>query len=132
MTIDSDARITNLENRVLALEKTLQTESSCSGLKKRGPSINEFLREKGPTTAVDRILAIAVFSGVDSFNVQDLRELIRKAREKKPKNVNDLINKNISKGYMAEEDDSGDDGKMRWYVTQLGYDFVDSNFERNE
>ena len=58
-------------------------------------------------------------------------ELIRKAKQKKPANVNDLINKNISKGYF-EEDKVGEDKKKRWYVTSSGVDLVNNNFNRDE
>ena len=91
--------------------------------------------EKNPTTAIDSVLVIAVyherFSGANSFSANDILDLIRKAKQKKPKNINDLINKTISKGYF-EEDKAGEDGKKRWYVTSSGVALVDNNFNRNE
>jgi len=135
MTKDTETRITDLENRVASLEKELRTSSSPKDGKRRNLSINEFLREKGPTTVIDIILTIAVyherFVGADSFSANDLLDLIRKAKQKKPKNINDLINKNIAKGYF-EEDKVGEDGKKRWYVTSSGVALVDNNFNRNE
>ena len=135
MTKDTETRITDLENRVAALEKELQKNPSPSGSKKRNLSVNEFLREKKPASAIDTILVIAVyherFSGADSFSANDLLDLIRKAKQKKPADINDLVNKNISKGYF-EEDKAGEDGKKRWYVTSSGSELVDNNFNRNE
>jgi len=134
-TKDIEMRIVDLENRVAALEKELHSGTRTSkSRRRRNPSINEFLREKGPKTAIDMILAVAVyhdrFTGTDSFSANDLLDLIRKAKRKKPKNINDLINKNIVKGYL-EEDKVGEDKKKRWYVTNSGMELVDNNFNRD-
>ena len=114
MSKEIETRITELENRVLALEKKFDADSSPGGGKKRTLSVNEFLLEKRTTTAINTILVIAVyherFNHTDSFSANDLLDLIRKAKQKKPANINDLINKNISKGYF-EEDKAGEDGK---------------------
>lgn len=135
MTKNTETRITDLENRVSALEKELHANPSPSVSKKRNLSVNEFLREKKPATAIDTILVIAVyherFNDTDSFSANDLLDLIRKAKQKKPANINDLVNKNISKGYF-EEDKAGEDGKKRWYVTSSGSELVENNFNRNE
>ncbi|MDD3072716.1 MAG: hypothetical protein PHP47_03330 [Candidatus Pacebacteria bacterium] len=135
MTKNTETRITDLENRVSALEKELCANPSLSVSKKRNLSVNEFLREKKPATAIDTILVIAVyherFNDTDSFSANDLLDLIRKAKQKKPANINDLVNKNISKGYF-EEDKAGEDGKKRWYVTSSGSELVENNFNRNE
>lgn len=137
MSKDIETRVSDLENRITALEKELHSAggSPLKADKKRGLSINEFLKEKGATTAIDVVLAIAAyyerFGGADSFGANDLLDLIRKAKQKKPANINDLINKNLSKGYF-EEDNVGDDGKKRWYVTNSGMVAIDNNFNRNE
>jgi len=135
MTKNIETRLAELEDRVAALERVLQPNTSTPKEgKRRNPSINEFLREKGPTTAMDSILAIAVyqerFIGAESFSANDLLCLIKKAKQKKPKNINDLINKNVLKGYF-EEDNVGEDKKKRWYVTNSGMDLVDNNFNRD-
>ena len=123
MTKNTETRITDLENRVSALEKELCANPSLSVSKKRNLSVNEFLREKKPATAIDIILVIAFYherlNETDSFSANDLLDLIRKAKQKKPANINDLVNKNISKGYF-EEDKAGEDGKKRWDVTSSG------------
>lgn len=136
MSKDIEKRITDLENRFTALEKELRSGSASSKTERRqNPSVKDFLLEKNPTTAIDSVLAIAVyherFMGVSSFSANDISDLIRKAKLTKPKNINDLINKNKEKGYF-EEDEVGDDGKKRWYVTNLGTSLVDNNFNSNE
>ena len=105
MTKDIETRVADLENRLTALEKELRAgNSSPKNENKRSQSLNEFLLEKNPTTAIDSVLVIAVyherFSGANSFSANDILDLIRKAKQKKPKNINDLINKTISKGYF--------------------------------
>jgi len=136
MSKDIEARVTDLENRVLTLEKKLSSGvASPKNEKRRNLSVNEFLLEKNPATAIDSVLVIAVyherFTGANSFSANDILDLIRRAKQKKPKNINDLINKNIAKGYF-EEDKVGEDGKKRWYVTSSGVALVDNEFNRNE
>lgn len=138
MTTDLEARISDLEKRVSALEKGPHADSAGIRGKKPNLSVNEFLREKrviSATSAVNLVLAIAVynerFRGADSVSANNLRDLIREAKQKSPTNINDCINRNVSKGYIAE-DKFGEDRKKRWYVTTSGNDYVDSNFKDNE
>ena len=138
MAKDLEARVTDLEKRVLALEKGTDGFSSENKKTKRTQSVNEFLREKrvvSATSAVNLVMAIAVynerFRGADTASANDLRNLIREAKQKSPTNIHDCINKNVSKGYIAE-DTPGDDRKKRWYVTNSGIDFVDNNFNDDE
>lgn len=131
-------RIENLENRVSALEKALSISSTISGeneKKRRRPAIKEFLNEKTLKTDVDRILAIAVyhdrFIKPDScFNKEDISNLVKKAKIKKPSNISDTIYQNARKGYF-EEDGKGEDGKKKWYVTGSGISIVDRNFKHD-
>ena len=132
---DLENRVADLEARISALEDESVIAVPQSSGNRRNVSVNEFLKEKGPKTAMETTLVLAVynerFNNTDSFSVNDLLELIRKAKQKKPANVNDLINKNISKGYF-EEDKVGEDKKKRWYVTSSGVDLVNNNFNRDE
>lgn len=135
MAEDLEKRVADLEERVLALEEVLHTKHFESGEKMRDLRVDEFLIEKRPKSATEIVLATAVyceqFCDTESFSAKNLSDLIRKAKEKKPANINDLINKNMAKGYI-EEDSIGEDGKKRWYVTKLGTDYVGSNFNDNE
>ncbi|MDE0297594.1 MAG: hypothetical protein OXN17_03095 [Candidatus Poribacteria bacterium] len=138
MAKDLEARISDLEKRVSVLEKGTHGISPESGGKKRTQSVSEFLREKQvtrATSAANLVLAIAVycenFRGADAFSVVDLRDLIREAKHKQPANINDCIYRNIPKGYIAE-DERGEDGKKRWYVTNSGIELVDNNFNQDE
>jgi hypothetical protein len=132
---DLESRVADLEARISALENKRDVSTLNGSSNRRNTSVNEFLKEKGPKTAMETTLVLAVyherFNNADSFGTNDLLELIRKAKQKKPANVNDLINKNISKGYF-EEDKVGEDKKKRWYVTSSGVDLVENNFNRDE
>ena len=135
MANELEARVTDLENRVFVLEELSSTGSSRNGRKKRNLSVNEFLQQKLPPTATDTVLAIAVYNerirSADSVNRSELLALLDKAKQRKPKNISDLINRNIAKGYMEEVDD-GEGHKKRWYVTNSGNELVDSNFNQDE
>lgn len=138
MTKDLETRITDLEVRMSTLEKGLCTSSSSSREKKRSLSLKEFFRTTGvtsKTSTVKTVLAVAVYSerfrGADFFSASGLNDLIREAKQPRPKNINDCIYKNIQMGYIAE-DKRGEDGKKRWYVTNLGIELVDNNFNRDE
>ena len=135
---DLEARFTDLERRVLDYDEALHSSLTTSRKKKRELSVNEFLKEKGvtnSTSAVNVVLAIAAFNensrGADFFRANDLRDLIVEARHTPPTNINDCINRNISKGYIAAHT-RGEDGKKRWYLTNSGTDFVDNKFNENE
>lgn len=133
---DIEKKLEDLDSRIVTLEKALLSSPSTEENKKkrRPPAIREFLNEKKPKTNLDRILAIAVYhnrfieSNTDFFNVKNILDLIPKAKLKKPANINDVINKNVIKGYF-EEDGKDESGKKRWYVTESGISRVDNNFE---
>ena len=137
MNKDIEKKLEDLENRVVELEKAFLSSPPSSEEnkeKRRPPAIREFLNEKKPKTNLDRILAIAVYHNrfiepnKDFFNVKDILHLIPKAKLKKPANINDVINKNVVKGYF-EEDGKDETSKKKWYVTESGISIVDSNFE---
>lgn len=122
-------KIIELENRIQKLEQpTLAIKSDSRRAKK---SVVEFLREKKPNTNVDKALVFAGFyeiiTGTESFGTENLLTLWRQAKESLPANINDLINKNVIKGLIAEETVKKD-GKKHWYVTSSGEKVLDSNF----
>jgi hypothetical protein len=129
-------KIEELENRVTKLEQLIRGSGSTAqpAVSKRSQiSVVEFLRGKNPSTAMDKILVFAVFhenhSGKDVFNAEDILSLWRQAKEAPPANINDLINKNIKKGLVAEEKvEKGQ--KKSWYVTSSGTEAVDKGFQK--
>ena len=129
-------RIEELEARVTKLESVSTTQVSSvisTSSKKDKMSVVEFMRSKNPTTAMDKTLVFAVFfemqSEKDVFNTEDLLSLWRQAKETPPSNINDLINKNLKKAYIAEEKTEKGQ-KKAWYVTRTGLEIVDKGFEK--
>ncbi len=129
-------QIADLEARVSRLEQTIiypDTAKNVSVLKRAQVSVVEFLREKTPSTAVDKALVFAVYhekqTDKDVFNTEDLLSLWRQAKETPPANINDLINKNIKKGFVAEEKTEKGQ-KKSWYVTTSGTDIVNKSFQK--
>lgn len=136
MSTDLIKKIEELEARVKKLESASITQTgggmSTSSRKDR-VSVVEFMRSKNPTTAMDKTLVFAVFSemesGKDTFNTEDILSIWRQAKETPPSNINDLINKNLKKGYIAEEKiEKGQ--KKSWYITRTGSEIVEKGFEK--
>ena len=129
-------RIEELENRVTKLEQSIVGSGQMNQPevpKRSKTSVVEFLRGKNPSTAMDKVLVFAVFhenqSGKDVFNTEDILSLWRQAKETPPSNINDLINKNIKKGFIAEEKvEKGQ--KKKWYVTTSGTEVVSKSFQK--
>jgi len=80
---------------------------------------------------MDKTLVFAVYNesqtGKDTFGTEDVMSLWRQAKETPPANINDLINKNVKKGFVAEEKvEKGQ--KKSWYVTSSGAEAVNKTF----
>lgn len=65
------------------------------------------------------------FDGLSCFNVKELQKGFLLAKEKTPTNINDMINKNISKGFMMEAQEKKDK-KKTWCLTNLGEKYVET------
>jgi len=116
------------ERRISALEGMPEK------LKSEGKklSIKEFVLTKNPTDDVQRTLVIGYylenFGGVEAFNVKDLTEGFRLARERVPLNMNDKVNLNISKGYLMKAGEKKDNLKA-WVLTSSGERFVEGGWK---
>lgn len=127
-------KLTELERRVQALEAGQHVQGSANtGAAKKQLSLREFLNQKKPTTANDRGLAIAYYNetikSYDCFNAEDIKIGFREARISAPKNINDVVNKNIAKGYMMDAEQSKA-GKKAWVLTGTGLEVVEKGFTR--
>lgn len=127
--VDVQSKLAALERRIEALEASGKPVSLVTSAKKK--SLREFLNEMKPQTANDRGLSIAYyyenFRGFESFNAEDIKAGFREARITLPKNSNDVINKNIAKGYMMDTE-QGKDGKKAWVLTATGLEVVKKGF----
>lgn len=138
--MDLSKKIEHLEARIVKLEERLiEHEDNNNNGERSGKhpqiSVVEFLREKKPSTAVDKALVFAVYhetqTGKEVFNTEDLLNLWRQAKEARPSNINDLINKNVKKGFMADEK-TNKGQKKSWYVTSSGSEIVKSSFHAKQ
>lgn len=135
MTNDEiQTKLTELERRVHALEAGQDAPGfTVNGAAKKQLSLREFLNQKQPTTANDRGLAIAYYNetikGYEYFSAEDIKAGFRDARIPAPKNPNDVINKNIAKGYMMDAEQSKA-GKKAWILTGTGLEAVEKGFTK--
>ncbi len=98
-------------------------------------SVKEFILEKKPSNDVGRTLVIGYylehFEGMDKFNVKDLNEGFRWARQPLPKNINDKVNLNIAKGHMMAAREKKDNFKA-WCLTNTGEKFVENRLNTED
>jgi hypothetical protein len=120
--------IENIKKRIDKLESIFQGDSP-SSLKKRA-SVREFLLTTKAEDKVQTTLLIGYFleknESMGSFTVKELERSFIQAKESVPTNTNDMINKNISKGFIMETEEKKD-GKKAWCLTNTGEKFVETN-----
>lgn len=124
-------KIENLEQRVSKLESLLERSVELPSHKKK-LSIKEFLLSIKPVNDVQKTLAIGYYlekyQGVTSFNIDDIGNYFRLAKESSPKNMNDKINMNIKKGHIMEVKEKKGN-KKAWEITSRGEKFVEEDFK---
>ena len=121
-------KIKELEDRITKLENTVFQDSSFKPLKKK-ISIREFILQKRPKTAIQKIVVIGYylerFEKMECFTIKDIENGFRQAKEYAGKNISDLINKNIKKGYLMECKEKKDQLKT-FTLTNSGVEFVEN------
>jgi len=122
--------IENHEKRIRALENKI-SGVDVKASKGKTVSIKEFLLGKKLKGDVERTLAVGFFlekyKEYISFNVKDLKESFRAAKEPVPKNINDKANKNIKNGHFMEASENKDNLKA-WTLTSSGERQVENGF----
>lgn len=123
------ARVSELEKRVSQLEKRFASAPAPRATSGKKMSAKEFLITKSVKSETQRVLALGYFlervEGMTSFNVPDLEATFRSAKEKLPKNMNDAVNKNITRGFLMEAE-AKKDAKKAWYLTSTGERYVEN------
>jgi hypothetical protein len=120
------SRVADIERRLAVIEKRLQgsttlTTTSISGGKTLSPK--EFILERKPSSDVEAVFLLACYAefvrNLTSFGVEDIRNLFQESRMRVPVNVNEAINKNVTKGLftIAPQEKNG---KKAWIVTLTG------------
>jgi len=116
-------KLEEIESRLAALEGLPRKVDN----KEKEISLKEFILTKKPEDDVQKTLVIGYylehFSGEESFNVKDLSEGFRSAREPVPSNINDKVNLNIAKGHIMDAREKKDNRKA-WVLTNTGDNFV--------
>ncbi|KKR76873.1 MAG: hypothetical protein UU21_C0002G0004 [Candidatus Levybacteria bacterium GW2011_GWA2_40_8] len=117
-----EVRLKKIEERLDRLEKLLLSDPTLAKPTKR-VSVKEFLLDRKPKSEIEVTLFIGYFlekiESKSSFGVGDLRAAFRAAKMPPPKNINDTVNKNISKGYFMEADKK-EKGQKTWMLTATG------------
>jgi hypothetical protein len=129
--IDISKIVENHEKRIQQLENLLVTKKEDV---RKPISIKEFILTKHPSKDVQKTLAIAYFlekyENMQFFNVTDIEEGYRKAKESIPKNISDKIYMCNSSGYMMEAKEKKN-GKKAWCLTNTGEGYVENEFKGN-
>lgn len=98
-------------------------------------SIKEFILMKEPSDDIQKTLVIGYylehFEGANSFNVKDLAERFRLAREPLPANINDKVNRNIERGHMMPAKEKKEKFKA-WVLTNSGEKFVEDGLKTED
>lgn len=123
-------RLESLEKRVETLETGVRQPDSNArpaGRTKKS-SAKEFLMGKKASSDPQKALVLAYYlernEGLESFNITDLEGAFRSAREKVPGNVNDVVNKNIARGFVMDAAERKD-SKKAWCLTATGERYVE-------
>jgi len=131
-TVEIKKRLEELERRVTTLETSTQARPAPV---EKGISIKEFILSKKPKNDVQRTLTIGYYlekhQRLPSFNVKDIENAFRAAKEKVPKNIPDTIQKNVSKGHMTEAKEKKENLKA-YYLTNTGEQFVENDFKKSK
>ena len=125
--------IGSLKKRVQILEDSMHVgvvSDFSAQPKPKQISAKEFLLLKKDSSATEKTLALAYYlehyARVGSFNIDDVARVFQAAREPSPANINDMINKNIAKGYIMEAPERKD-AKKTWVLTATGEKFVEND-----
>jgi hypothetical protein len=129
-----EQRLLELEERVANLEKmrpSLRTEHVTPPAQKK-ISAKEFLLTKDLKTEVQKTLVLGYYleyvEGIASFNTDDLAAVFQSAKEKRPKNMNDAVNRNVARGLLMEVGKK--DSKKAWILTTTGEKYVEGELNK--
>ena len=133
-----EQKVEELERRVAKLETESSPihSNSLPNPKKKKMSPQEFLAPKDAQTEVKKVLVFGYYlehiEGYESFNAADLVSIFRSAKEKPPKNINDVINKNINPGKFIMDAASKKDDKKAWVLTSTGEKHVEEELKKSD
>ena len=135
----TEQRILELENRISKIETTISSSISpdikpINSEKLKKLSAKEFLINKKLKSETNKTLSLGYYleyiEDMKSFNVDDLIKIFQLAKEKRPQNVHDTVNKNIIRGFLMEVGEKKD-SKKAWVLTTSGENFVENKLKNN-
>lgn len=125
---DLEARISKLEKGAVSAQLTHK-----AGATQKKVSAKEYLMTKQLGTETQKTLALGYYlehiEGLPSFNVDDLVGAFQAAKEKRPKNMNDAVNKNVARGLLMEAAEKKD-AKKAWVLTSTGEKHVEDELNK--
>jgi len=117
-----EKRLSNLENILGNAPKQVA----------KGISVKEFILDKNPSSEASKALTIGYYlerhRNTSPFTIREIEQLFREAREPPPTNTNDVVNQNITKGFMMEAEKKKDNHKA-WTLTSTGEKFVENGLK---
>ena len=131
-----EAKLLEIEDRLRVLEQRAEPAvTSTPPVATKPLSIREFLNTKLPKTANDKTITVGYYLehilGYEYFGADDIKDAFRSAKLPAPKNVNDVVNKNITKGLIMDSG-SKKDNKKTWVLTATGEAAVEQGFTSSE
>lgn len=129
-----EQRMEELEERVASLEQVLLLRKSYTTVKMKKISAREFLMTKELKTDTQKALALGYYlehvEGMPSFNIDDLVVVFQAAKERRPQNMNDMVNKNITRGFLMDATEKKGN-KKAWVLTSTGEKYVEEELKIN-
>lgn len=130
-----EKRLADLERRLDEVEKLIGRHNQpgrARGASRKKLSLKEFINDKAPKNIRQTTLAVAFYienDGVIPFNVLDLEQGFRAGKIPPPKNINDMVNKNVAAGLLMEVAERKN-GMKAWELTATGEEVVGRGFSK--
>lgn len=130
-----EQRLSELEGRAVKLEEAtcLPLRTTHAGSLQKKVSAKEFLITKKFKSEAQRTLVLGYYlehmEDMPSFNISDLAAIFQSAREKRPANMNDAVNRNVARGLLMEATGKKDSKKV-WILTSTGEKYVEEELNK--
>ncbi|MDO8451261.1 MAG: hypothetical protein Q7S76_00140 [bacterium] len=131
-----EQRLSELEARVAKLEVSgegAQDAGTGSQSFRKKMSAKEFLLTKAFKSETEKTLVLAYYlehvGGMLAFNVNDVIGVFQAAKEKKPVNPNDVVAKNVARGFLMDAPGKKD-AKKAWTLTATGERYVEQELNK--
>jgi hypothetical protein len=124
-------QIRDLDERLRKIEDLTNQPSLPKNFEKQ-MSLREFVLSKKPSgnpqIGLCVLYYLEYYENKESFNVADLEAGFRRAKEKVPSNVSDVLQKIAKKGFIDQTKSSAK-GKNEWTLTNSGVKEVEDGFK---